>query len=74
MQYNFVTSAVDKCTPVRYNVFKFLMEVLAMKTSSKSYHFSCCSTAVANASARKVEYVDTVPVAVSILILHHTGI
>lgn len=44
-----------------------------MKTSSKSYHFSCCYTAVASTSAPMVENLDTAVPVVSILRLPRKG-
>lgn len=67
---NVVVSLVDKCPPWRYNSFKVLKEVANMTAHFSSVHHAsyCCTGAAAAASARIYLVLDTVILAVSILV------
>ena len=64
-----VFSIVDKCAPVGYNVTKFKRRYKEMTAFSNAMSDCCMNTnAVAGTSARRVVILDTVILAVSILI------
>lgn len=71
----FVLREIDKCTPVRYNK-PSLKEVPEMTVyADKSFFSNCCMrSAVAGTSMRIFDLLDTVTLAVSILVARLIGL
>ena len=66
---NFVLCGVDKCAPVRYNVSTFKKEVHEMTAFATAKSSYCTNSAAVSTSAHNMEILDTVILAVSILLI-----